>query len=67
MIKNCGKPVYNPKTDTYELPIKVVSSNIVSTQIVEFDTLEVAQQYIAYLQQVVQMRKRQEKTKWKKQ
>ncbi|MBQ3944379.1 MAG: hypothetical protein II670_02060 [Alphaproteobacteria bacterium] len=56
MIINYEKPVYNPKSDTWEIKIKVKGQNEIYTQIVETETEKAAQEYIRYVDLAIKQR-----------
>jgi len=60
MIINYENPVYNPKSDTWEIKIKVKGQYEIYTQIVQTETEKAAQEYIRYLDLAIKQR---EKTK----
>jgi hypothetical protein len=60
MILEYSSPLYNPKTDTWEIRIKVKGQYDIYTQIVETETEKAAQEYIRYVDFAIKQR---EKTK----
>ena len=50
MISGWEEPVFNPKTGTYELRIKVKSDKETYTQIIEFQNLKSVQDYIKFIE-----------------
>ena len=56
MIINYEQPVYNPKTDTWEIHIKVKGQYEIYTQIVETETEKAAQEYIRYVDLAIKQR-----------
>ena len=58
MIINYEKPVYNPKTDTWEIKIKVKGQYEIYTQIVETETEKAAQEYIRYVDLAIKQREK---------
>lgn len=64
MIINYEQPVYNPKSDTWEIHIKVKGQYEIYTQIVETETEKAAQEYIRYVDLAIKQReKRNERNK----
>lgn len=59
MIINYEKPQYNPKTDTWEIRIKVKGQYDIYTQIVETATEKAAQEYIRYVDMAIKQREKQ--------
>ena len=59
MIINYENPQYNPKTDTWEIKIKVKGQNEIYTQIVETETEKAAQEYIRYVDLAIKQRDKQ--------
>lgn len=57
MIINYEQPQYNPKTDTWEIKIKVKGKYGIYTQIVETKTEKSAQEYIGFLELAIKQRK----------
>jgi hypothetical protein len=49
-------PQYNPKTDTWEIHIKVKGQYEIYTQIVETETEKAAQEYIRYVDLAIKQR-----------
>lgn len=58
MIESYEPPVYNPKTDTWEIRIKVKGQYDIYTQIVETETEKAAQEYIRYVDLAIKQRKK---------
>lgn len=56
MITNYEQPVYNPKSDTWEIHIKVKGQYDIYTQIVETETEKAAQEYIRYVDLAIKQR-----------
>ena len=56
MILEYSAPQYNPKTDTWEIRIKVKGQNDIYTQIVETETEKAAQEYIRYVDLAIKQR-----------
>jgi hypothetical protein len=59
MIIDYSEPVYNPKTDTWEIRIKVKGQYEIYTQIVETETEKAAQEYIRYVDLAIKQREKQ--------
>lgn len=51
--------MYNPKTDTWEIHIKVKGQYEIYTQIVETETEKAAQEYIRYVDLAIKQRGKQ--------
>lgn len=60
MIINYESPVYNPKSDTWEIKIKVKGQYDIYTQIVETATEKAAQEYIRYVDLAIKQREKGE-------
>jgi len=58
MIVSYNLPVYNPKTDTWEIRIKVKGQYDIYTQIVETETEKAAQEYIRYVDLAIKQREK---------
>ena len=58
MIINYEKSQYNPKTDTWEIHIKVKGQYEIYTQIVETETEKAAQEYIRYVDLAIKQREK---------
>lgn len=56
MIESYELPVYNPKTKTWEIHIKVRGQYEIYTQIVETETEKAAQEYIRYVDLAIKQR-----------
>ena len=56
MIESYEQPVYNPKTNTWEIHIKVKGQYDIYTQIVETETEKAAQEYIRYVDLAIKQR-----------
>lgn len=56
MIINYEQPEYNPKSDTWEIHIKVKGQYEIYTQIVETETEQAAQEYIGFLNLAIKQR-----------
>ena len=56
MIESYEQPVYNPKSDTWEIHIKVKGQSEIYTQIVETETEKAAQEYIRYVDLAIKQR-----------
>ena len=59
MILEYSTPQYNPKTDTWEIHIKVKGQYDIYTQIVETETEKAAQEYIRYVDLAIKQREKQ--------
>lgn len=59
MIISYFGPQYNPKTDTWEIKIKVKGQTDIYTQIVETETEKAAQEYIRYVDLAIKQREKQ--------
>lgn len=58
MIIKYEQPVYNPKSDTWEIRIQVKGQNEIYTQIVETETEKAAQEYIRYVDLAIKQREK---------
>ena len=58
MIESYEQPVYNPKTKTWEIRIKVKGQYDIYTQIVETETEKAAQEYIRYVDLAIKQREK---------
>ena len=58
MIIKYEQPVYNPKTDTWEIHIQVKGQYDIYTQIVETETEKAAQEYIRYVDLAIKQREK---------
>lgn len=58
MIINYEQPVYNPKSGTWEIHIKVKGQYDIYTQIVETETEKAAQEYIRYVDLAIKQREK---------
>lgn len=58
MILNYEQPVYNPKTNTWKIHIKVKGQYDIYTQIVETETEKAAQEYIRYVDLAIKQREK---------
>ena len=58
MILEYSTPQYNPKSDTWEIRIKVKGQYDIYTQIVETETEKAAQEYIRYVDLAIKQREK---------
>ena len=57
MILDYEQPVFNKKTNTWEIKIKVQGQNEIYTQIVNFQTIKSAQEYIGFIDLAIKQRR----------